>query len=293
MRRNCLRGMQCVLSIAVVVLAATAVAANAQRSGTGQVRVDYVVPDNAAYRPLYDKLRSERWLEQMQTLLQGFRLPRPITLTLKGCGEVDAWYQAGTVGLCYEYLFVVERRARSRELPTWVTREEALAGAFVDAFLHEFGHALFEYHAIPVLGREEDAADQLSAIMMLKLGGDEADSLIRGTATVYLAWIDYFQGRRRSFGDQRLASGAKRRDARQHSSAAQRLYNLVCLAYGAEKRRYAELAKAVELPESRAEDCSDEYAQVSRAYTRLIAPLWDRKRLPASQRAFRFFVERR
>ena len=36
---------------------------------------------------------------------------------------------------------------------------DTVVGPFLDTVLHEFAHALFDYLDIPVLGREEDAAD--------------------------------------------------------------------------------------------------------------------------------------
>ena len=49
-------------------------------------------------------------------------------------------------------------------------------------FLHETGHAVFNMLQIPVLGREEDAADQFAAYLMLRLGKDEARRMILGSA---------------------------------------------------------------------------------------------------------------
>jgi hypothetical protein len=254
----------CRLALAVVLLLAppAIVVAGAQAS------VEYVPPRSPMHQPLHDRLRSERWLERMQSVQRAFRLPRPVTLKIDTCGEVDAWYERRTVAICYEYLQVVIRRIESGLLPAWVTPDEALAGAFVDAILHEFSHALIEQHRLPVLGREEEAADQMSAFLMLHLAGDEAVGLIRGTAQLYLAWMDFFQSR----PDRRLATGAGNREARAHPTAAQRLYNLVCMAHGSDASRYAALAKAVDLPEERAEDCAGEHAQVARAFRVLILP---------------------
>jgi hypothetical protein len=38
---------------------------------------------------------------------------------------------------------------------------DALVGPLLDTCLHEFAHAIFEMLRVPVLGREEDAADQV------------------------------------------------------------------------------------------------------------------------------------
>lgn len=277
-------------AITILVLAALhpgGAAAQSSQAAAAAGAVAYAAPANPLHQPLHDKLKGERWLERMQAALQHYRLPRPVTLKLDNCGgSVDAWFAKRTVAVCYEYLQVVIRRIEGGQLPAWLTREEALAGAFVDAILHEFGHALIEYHRIPVLGREEDAADQLSAFMMLNLGGDDAGGLIRGTANVYLGWISFFQSR----PARQLGSGANMREARAHPTAAQRLYNLVCIALGAEPKSYAELAKAIDMPEDRSEDCAEEYAGLTRAYRTLVQPHVNKSLEANARREFRFFA---
>jgi hypothetical protein len=268
-----------------ISLASTALIASA----SAQIGVEYVPPTEPSHLALHDRLKAERWLERMQTVLRYLRLPRPVTLRLESCGEVDAWFEKRTVAVCYEYLQVVVRRIQARQLPGWVTAEEALAGAFVDAILHETAHALFEQQRIPLLGREEEAADQVSAYLILSLGGDQAPGLVRGVAQLYLSWIGCFQTRSLPA----LKSGASPREARAHPTAAQRLYNLVCIALGADKDAYAALANAVDLPEDRASDCEAEHTQLSRAFKALVAPYVDRSREADARRELSWFAGRR
>jgi len=58
----------------------------------------------------------------------------------------------------------------------------------------------------------------------------------------------------------------------EHGTSAQRLYNLLCLAYGSDKEQFADVVQKGYLPEERAEICEDEYRQVDYAYRTLIAP---------------------
>lgn len=266
--------------VCAVVLAGMAIA---QRAVSG---VTYAPPQTPQQQALHDRLKAERWLERMQGALQQFRLPRPVTLKLESCGEVDAWFARRTVAVCYEYLQVVQRRIDAGTLPAWVTPQEALAGAFVDAVLHEFSHALIEYLRLPVLGREEEAADQLSAYMMLTFGNGEATGLIRGTAHLYLSWIAFFQSRQQT----PLGSGAPPREARAHPTAGQRLYNLVCIALGSDRKSFASLAKAVDMPEDRAEDCPTEHTQLDRAWRTLVRPHIVPALEADARREFRFFT---
>jgi len=276
---------------AIFMLAVALVAAQPALSRTADKpgAVVYTPPSNELHQPLYERLKREQWLERMQAVLQVFRMPREVTLKVEGCGEVDAYFTRRTVAVCYEYLQVVVRRIEAGQLPAWVDREEALAGAFVDAMLHEYAHALIEHLKIPVLGREEDAADQMAAHLMLMLGGKDAAGLVRGTAHLYLSWISYFQSRPSSV----LSTGAPSREARAHPTAAQRLYNIVCLAYGADRATYQALATAIDLPESRAEDCAEEYDRLAHAYRTLLGPHLIKSREAAAREALRSFVAQR
>jgi hypothetical protein len=121
---------------------------------------------------------------------------------------------------------------------------------------------------LPVLGREEDAADQVSAYIMLQLGKVEARRLIGGVAYAYKAEADGATAppTMTSFADV-------------HGTPAQRFYNVLCIAYGADKHLFGDdIVEKGYLPKDRAEDCENEYRQAAHAYEKLIGPHVDRGR---------------
>ena len=63
-----------------------------------------------------------------------------------------------------------------------------------------------------------------------------------------------------------------------HSLAAQRLFNVMCLAYGSDQELFADLVDKGQLPRQRGEDCWAEYAQVAHAFVTLIRPHIDPSR---------------
>ena len=273
--------------VCLVAIGAWSIASPAQQPGQSGGSVVYVEPVQSLHRPIYDKLKAERWLERIQSVIQLFKTPKPVGLRLDNCnGEVEAWFEHDAITVCYEYLHVVARQIEARSLPPWVGSGEALGGAFVDAVLHELGHALFRYHRIPILGREEDAADQLSVFLILYLGGDDATGLIRGVANVYLTWMLF--ARDRASGD--ALAALRHREARAHPTPAQRLYNLVCLALGSDPDDFAALAKAIDLSKQRVEDCPAEYAQVEAAFRKLVRPHVDETREAEAKRQFLYFT---
>jgi hypothetical protein len=60
-----------------------------------------------------------------------------------------------------------------------------------------------------------------------------------------------------------------------HSLDAQRLYNVLCIAYGSNPKLFADIVEMKYLPEDRADGCEDEYKQVDYAMRTLFAPYID------------------
>ena len=227
-----------------------------------QIRIQYVKPVNPAHQPILDELKRARGLERMQALLAPIRLPRPLLLKLDSCdGDANAWYDEGEIVVCYEYVAEIMKIAPEKVPPIGITKLDTIVGPLIDTVLHEAGHAVFDLLKIPVFGREEDAADLLSAYIMLKLGQSEARRLIIGTAYQYRTDIQNPSVTMdvKSFSDV-------------HGLPAQRFYNVLCIAYGADKKLFADVVEQGYLPKDRAESCDDEYKQVDLAYRKLLMP---------------------
>lgn len=230
---------------------------------TKQIRVEYALPKNPAHQPIYERVKQRRALERIQELLSPLRLPRPLLLKLSGCdGDSNAWYDEGFVTVCYEYLADLLKNEPEGTLPSGITQEDALLGPLLDVFLHESGHAVFDQLKVPVLGREEDAADLFSAYIMLHFGKEDARRLILGSAYQYKADV---VGRQVPLTE----------SANVHELPAQRFYNVLCIAYGADPKLFADVVEKGYLPKGRAEGCDDEYEQAAFAFKKLIGPYID------------------
>ena len=255
-----------VLTLVVAMLAS--MAEGQARNRTNQVRALYVPPKNPAHEPIYRTITEARVLERLSQMLGPLRLPRRLTLKTEGCdGVVNAYYEDDAVLVCYEYLAFIVESAPKETTQAGVTTKAALAGPTVDVFLHEVGHAVFDMLQIPVLGREEDAADLFSAYLMLRLAPAAAQNLIKGVA---------FLGAKEAMAAQK--ENLSLRDfADEHGLPGQRYFNVLCLAYGANPKRFAEAVTVGQLPRERAEGCADEYAQFDRAFRKLIRPYVDQR----------------
>lgn len=125
--------------------------------------------------------------------------------------------------------------------------------------MHEMGHVLIAEYDLPVLGREEDAADQLGFILLFhlyaKLPRDEVDARLLDIADYWrLEWQTP-----KPPPDQVLAWDS-------HPLDEQRYYNIACLLYGSDMVRLDWLPPLIGLPYERAVYCDQEFRQASKAF---------------------------
>ncbi len=234
--------------------------ASAEEYFLDQAHIQYVSPTNPAHLLVYNELSQARALENIQKMLPPVRLPRPLLLKLQSCGgaDDDAWYDDGIVTVCYD--FFEEMLAIRLKLipPLNLKREEALIAFATNTFLHEIGHAIFSLLKVPVLGREEDAADTFAAYIALHYGSKNARKLILGYAYQYKA------AQQTEEGEPLLEKLSD-----EHGMAAQRFFNVLCLAYGADQKLFVDLVDKGQLPKDRAESCGEEYEQAAFAFRAL------------------------
>jgi hypothetical protein len=247
------------------------------RAEAERIVIEYVAPVDPLHKPLYEALKENQALERVRELLVSVRWPRTLRLEVRGCeGESNAFYENAVVTVCYEYLEDMWRGANSSGRPPAVAPEDAFIGPFLDVFLHEAGHALFDLLKIPLFGREEDAADQVAAYYMLQFPKDKKRQLILGAAYAYASELKV--RRARDLYRPRLEVGRHITFADEHGTPAQRLYNLLCVAYGSDKELFGDAVEKGYLPQDRAELCEDEYRQVDFAYRTLVSPHVDNTR---------------
>lgn len=232
-----------------LALAAATLPARAARPGGAAIRIAYQRPAQAETRAIYRDLKARRVLEGLRTIVRGVRLPYALTLRLSACGgEPDAWYapENRTITVCYEYVREVRETAARSASASGAPRHGAIFGPVAQVFLHELGHALYDLLAVPVLGREEDAADQFAALVLLELPPGQARHAIDGIAQLMRSQAAEETPDRETLADD-------------HSLTAQRLYNLLCLAYGADRGTFGYLVDDGTLPRGRAAQCGAEY----------------------------------
>jgi hypothetical protein len=237
-----------------------------------RVMIDYIDPMLRYPRSqaTLDRLRKRQVLEELAMFLSPLRLPRVLRIRTKSCGVVNAFYDRSewAISLCYEFYEHLEQIAPQTKSPQGFTRDEVIVGGFIDAIFHELGHALFDILQVPVFGREEDAADQLSAFLMLQFGQDVARTTIQGAAFTYL-------------NNRNPRSRAEYAD--EHGTDAQRFFNYLCLAYGGEPDAFRDFVDNGVLPKARANGCAREHQVVKKAFAKTILPHIDQQLMKTVQ----------
>ncbi len=254
---------------ALTVVAATLLATPASAEHpSNRIKIEYIAPEKTEQQRVYELMKDRKVLEKIQELFSPFRLPVDLWVKTKTCGMVNAWYQRqdrdALVTICYEYVDDIFSKVPEGVTPAGVTRTDALVGQFVYVTAHEMGHAMFDLLDVPLIGRAEDAADQFSTYIMLHLGKDDARRLIGGAAYSYKNIIEKPEMtiKMKLFSDV-------------HGSSAQRFYNMLCLAYGADPKLFADVVEKGFLPKQRAPNCKWEYRELTYAFRQLIRPSLD------------------
>ena len=256
----------------VLVTSALAQAPAGPELRNPKLSIDYVEPRSAEFQDLYERLKKRQVLEELAQFLSPLKLPLSLRLKFAECGVVNADYDPLDlrIRICYEWVDFMEKRAPTAAVPAagLVSRADAIVGSTVSVILHEMGHALFDILKVPVLGKEEDAADQIAGFIMLQFGKETARRLITGTAFMY-------------FVQSKVDGNSNFSDT--HGTDLQRFYNYLCIAYGREPETFADFVAKNILPTSRAENCAREYRQVQRAYMQLINPFVDQEMMKKVQ----------
>lgn len=178
-----------------------------------------------------------------------------VKIVIAPCGEANAFYspQTNQITMCEELAYdialtLAPEIKRTYDDPAQVEREltKQVSGALYAVYLHEVAHALIANYQLPITGREEDVADQISFYIHTYYHHEED---ILPYARWYLLQPDPTYAENLPFSDE-------------HGLNKQRYYNLICWVYGTNTTKYAYLVTEGTLPESRAERCSYESYQV-------------------------------
>ncbi|WP_186002342.1 DUF4344 domain-containing metallopeptidase [Mycobacterium sp. KBS0706] len=241
----------------------------------GQFAFAYLEPKSPGLKDAYELTRDTDLLRRNPEIawMNGmFELPRQLRYVGAECGAVNAFYSPkdSAIVLCYE--LVDSLAQQGMKLAEKADPKSNILGAYISSnirfiLLHETGHALIDMLELPSTGREEDAVDQMAAMMiLLNPGGKETSDQIAEVLRMAAIW---FQNNA-SVGDD--AGQNMQVFADEHSLSEQRFFNLLCYMYGHDEDTYDWIVREKFLPEARAARCSDESRKMFKAWAALLAP---------------------
>src|SRR3954447_15840522 len=138
---------------------------------------------------------------------------------------------------------------------------EFVIGNTLFVMTHELGHGVINEMNMPVLGREEDAADSFAIVTALKIGSQFSERvLIEMTKGWFLASkSDKRQGVPLAFYDE-------------HGLNLQRAYNVVCFMVGSNPEKYRALATETKLPQERQASCVYDWKNTAWSWDEMLKP---------------------
>lgn len=126
---------------------------------------------------------------------------------------------------------------------------------------HEIGHLFVGELGLPVLGKNEDAADSLSAVFLLEESDEWSDAVLRDAAEGW--YLSPYNGKS-ELGNWAFMG--------QHSLDKQRSFFFVCMMVGNNPEYYGELATSYEMDAAKQESCGYQYRQAADSWKKLLEP---------------------
>ncbi len=133
-----------------------------------------------------------------------------------------------------------------------------VGNAVADIF-HESGHMLVSEFSLPVLGKEEDAVDSLSSLLLLEGDDPEFDQAMMDGVNM---WFLSSQARAENGGEEALWD--------EHGLDEQRAYAMVCMMLGKDMAKFKDFATEIEYPADRMERCPYEYEKIANSWYSLL-----------------------
>jgi len=141
-------------------------------------------------------------------------------------------------------------------------REEFALNNSIFVLYHEIAHLLIAKLDIPILGREENAADNFATLMLMRADTEQTDNVLIDSA---MGWFSYDENdESESYSDDDLYG--------EHSLDIQRAFQIVCLMVGGDPETFSGIADDVGLDRDRQDSCEDNFNQMSKSWDIVLAP---------------------
>ena len=193
----------------------------------------------------------------VELLNERIELPVDVEFSFEECGDSYVYYDDdyNRVIICQQWFDEMER-VLSRGLSEKAVLKQTVRSLAFAVLLHETAHALIDVLNIPVTGREEDAADQFSTLVLL----NQKDGARKALQVAYTYKV--------------LSQDTRYPQVYwdEHSLDIQRYYDTLCMIYGRDPKQNQRLLVNHPLPEERAEICEGQYKRIEKSWKQLLTP---------------------
>ena len=222
-------------------------------------KVSYLKPQNEKEAFILNLVKASQLTNVMNLLSKAFILPADVTIVVKG-GAAGPYYNPQTHIVVFNHDFselVLDVFTNEYPKITGFKLGELFASLEYFVIFHELGHAFVDLYDLPILGREEDAVDAISAVFMTKF--------VPNGGQIALAAADFF-----AYLGTHHGAPQQNEFADEHSFSLQRAYDIACLVYGSDTRKWTSVGAVI--PQARRVRCAAEYRQKEHAFETLLRP---------------------
>jgi hypothetical protein len=227
------------------VLLAALLLASGGAARAASFRIIYGTPQGSDDNDARNFILDEGVTQTVFKLLNDeFHLGSDLTLVLGGSRGPGYDAASNKIYMPYSFVFDIgDRFKKSAYQGTKVDIYDVTRDTYVYVLLHEVSHALFTMYDLRTTGDMEKTVDALTTLLLLRYYQDG------GTIVLHAATLFVAEGGARSGGD----------FWSEHELDRQSYNQAICMVYGSDPKRYADLRGRNEFLETRGGDCVREY----------------------------------
>ncbi len=230
-------------------------------TGEGRFKVRYSDPGGKKLNKYHKILKEDGVIDEIVEAVNA-AIALPVDVTIKVQSGDGPLYDPQERAIYYNHEFLDEVDGligQHLEDMSAEDRKTFLIDVTAFVLLHEIAHALIDVLKLPVVGKEEDAADGLATIFVTELYEEGAEMALTNAELFDIEAANAGDFEEEDFWDE-------------HSLNAQRFASIVCWVYGSDPDKHDSFLKEEIIPEETAERCPEEYAQQRKSWLQLLKP---------------------